>query len=344
MPAKKPKPTPKQIVLNEEQQAVVSALSGVWCCLSGPGSGKTQVVSARYAKLIQDGVPPENILSLSFTKGAAKNLQGRVEEQTSPLSINRTVAGSVTFHSLALSFAQTERDEFDFTIAEFPLATEPVANKLAGEAARRYELDFRTLRPRVSLWKRSRVSASQAVRDAEAALNAKELKLALAYKEYDKRCRAEGLLDFDSLMYQMVEILSKKKDVRDRWQYQYVMADESQDNCITDWQLLKLLTEQHGNLLCVGDPGQSVFGFRGASPKLFLEMELMFPGTTKLFLATNYRSSKDLVDFLKEIGPVPELASKFTTQNPGGPAPIIRGFANPVDEAAFVVSCIKEGL
>ena len=339
MPAKKP--TPKPLSLNEEQQAVVSAREGYWCCLAGPGSGKSACVVARFSELIKEGISPDEILSLSFTKVAAKNLRDRVEARVGKLNFNRT-AGAVTFHSLALKFAEEERNEFGFELADFPLATEPVANKLSSTSARRFDVDSRRLRAVASLYRRKRVGPTQAVRDAENHINAQELKLALAYKDYCKRQEAEGLLDFDSLMYHMVEILSKKKEVRLRWQFSFIMADESQDNCITDWQLLKLLSEKHGNLLCVGDPGQSVFGFRGASPKLFLDMEEMFPGTQKLYLATNYRSTSDLVEFLKKIGPIPSLAEKFHTPNASGSAPVVKGFLTPGSEAEWVVSQIKE--
>jgi DNA helicase-2/ATP-dependent DNA helicase PcrA len=342
MPTKK-KPIPKQIILNEEQQTVTNARAGLYACYAGPGSGKTSVAVRRMAAMIQEGVDPNSILALSFTATAARNLRDRVEALTGPLSITRT-AGSMTLHSLALKFAEEERNEFPFELADFPLATEPVAYKLSAEASKRYEIDPRSLRSAISLFKRNRVRPNQAVHDAEEKSDPKQIRLAMAYKAYDKKCREEKVLDFDSLMFEMVDLMSKKKEVRSRWQYQFVTCDEAQDCCRTDWELLKLLSEKYGNLLVVGDPGQSVFGFRGASPKLFLNMEEMFPGTRKLFLATNYRSTKELVGFLKEIGPVPELSEKFTTPNDQGIRPEIRGFTGPVDEAKWVVSKIKEEL
>ena len=340
MPPKKPKPVP-QITLNEEQQAVISARSGFYACYAGPGSGKTAVATRRIAALIQEGVDPNAILALSFTATGAKNLRERVELLTGPLSINRT-AGSMTMHSLGLKFAEEERNEFPFELADFPLATEPVANKLSSEAARRFEVDPRTLRSAISLYKRGRVRCSTAVREAEEKLDPKQLKLALAYKKYDGLLKENGVLDFDSIMFEMVDILSKKPDVRAKYQYLFVTCDEAQDCCKTDWELLKLLSEKHKSLLVVGDPGQSVFGFRGADPRMFLEMEKMFPGTKKLFLATNYRSSPEIVEYLKEIGPVPELSEKFHTGNKStGIKPEVKGFLSAVDEANWIVSQIK---
>jgi DNA helicase-2/ATP-dependent DNA helicase PcrA len=145
-------------------------------------------------------------------------------------------------------------------------------------------------------------------------------------------------------MFEAVELMEKKPEIRSRHQYEFVTCDEGQDCSKTDWDLLKLLSEKHKNLMVVGDPGQSIFGFRAASPKLFLEMDKMFPGTKKLFLATNYRSTKQLVEFLKEIGPVKELSEKFVTPNEEGIRPEVVGFKNAAEEAAWVISQIKGGL
>jgi DNA helicase-2/ATP-dependent DNA helicase PcrA len=338
MPAKKS--APKPILLNEEQQAVVNFGSGVVSVYAGPGSGKSRCATIRFAKLVKDGADPSEILSLSFTRTASENLKKRVEEQTGPLTFART-AGAMTFHGLGLRFAQEERNEFNFSLAEFPLATEPVAGKISAEASRRFDVDPRALRSQTSLWKRARVRPSAAIRACENSLDAKKLKLALAYKAYDAKLRENGVLDFDSLLYEMADLLEKKKDVRDRWQFQNVICDECQDCCLTEWQILKLVTEKHGNLMCVGDPGQAIFGWRGASNDLFLHMEKMFPSVQKLYLATNYRSTKALVGFLKEIGPVPELSNKFTTPNEEGVRPEIRGFVSSVQEAEWILSEIK---
>lgn len=328
---------------NEEQSIAINFDSGVASVYAGPGSGKSFVLTERYIRLLQNGVPNEETLLLSFTSTAAKNLLTRVEERIGKISAERK-SGSCTFHGLALAFAQSERHEFNFELADFPLCDEPQANRLSGEAARRHEVDPRNLRSYVSIWKRKRLRPSSVVKSCEDKLDAKGLKLALAYKKYDALLRENGILDFDSLMFEMVDILSRKPAVLERWQYQHIMADESQDNCLNDWELLKLLSSKYGNLLCVGDPGQACYGFRGAEAKLFLEMDKMFPGTQKLFLATNYRSTKQLVGFLKGIGPVPELAEKFTTPNDEGVRPEVVGFRNSAEEAAYVISKIKEGL
>ncbi len=338
MPAKKS--APKPITLNEEQQVVVSAREGFFQTVAGPGSGKSACLVARFAALIQEGISPDDILSLSFTRTAAKNLRDRVETQVGQLTTTRT-AGAVTFHSLALSFAQLESHEFGFELAEFPLAGEPVANKLSGTAARRYEVDPRSLRSVVSLWKRRRLRPAALVKEFESKLDAKSLRLALAYKDYEKKCRDEGVLDFDSLIFEMVELLDKKPEVRSRWKRNWLQLDESQDMSKIEWDLAKLVSGK--SVLAVGDVSQGIYGFRGSDPRLFAAMSESFPGTQTLYLACNYRSSPEIVNFIRPIAASQDLATKFHTGNPSGPAPKVIGFNNPLEEAAWVVKSIKEG-
>lgn len=339
MPAKKS--APKPITLNDEQRAVVSARLGCFQVVAGPGSGKSACLVSRYAELIKEDISPDDVLSLSFTKTASKNLTDRVESLVGPLITTRT-AGARTFHSLSLAFAVEERNEFPFTLAEFPLADEPKANRLSADASRRFEVDPRALRTASSLWRRKRISPLAAVKDCENRVDAKGLKLALAYKDYCKRCEAEGLLDFDAMIYWMVEILSKKKDVQKKWVRDWVQLDESQDMSKIEWDLAKLVSGK--SVLAVGDISQGIYGFRGSDPKLFAEMDLIFPGTKTLYLACNYRSSPQIISFIKPIAASQELASRFHTNNPPGPEPEIRGFLSPVEEANWVVSQIRGGL
>lgn len=326
---------------NEEQKEVINTRSGYICCMAGPGAGKTSVLVERLVTLIKEGVSASDLISLSFTSTAAKNLRSRVEDRVGKLTTTRT-AGCVTFHSLALSFATEEHEAFPFKLADFPLATEPVSNKLSADAARKYEIDPRGLRSAVSLFKRRRISAKQAVRNAENSLKAADLKLALAYQTYDKKCADQGLLDFDSLIYQMVEILDKKPEVRQRWIRDYQQLDESQDMSKIEWDLSKLIAGK--SVLAVGDVSQGIYGFRGSDPRLFKDMSEIFPGTKTLYLSCNFRSSPEIVDFIRPISATQDLAGKFHTPNASGPAPLIRGFANAAEEAAWVIQSIKRNL
>ena len=333
------KPAPKPISLNEEQQAVVNLGVGKFACLAGPGSGKSACISARYARLIREGVSPDDILALSFTNTASKNLTDRVEAQVGKLSSKRK-SGATTFHGLGLAFAIEERDEFPFELAEFPLSPEPVSSRFCSVAARRFEVDRRSLQSYCALRKRERVGYLKAVSRAENSLDAGELKLALAYKAYEKALRDAGVLDFDGLIFHMVEILAKKPEVRQRWVRDWIMVDEAQDCAKIEWELVKLIAGK--SLLAVGDTSQGVYQFRGSAPELFAEMDKLFPGTQTLFLSANYRSSKSIVDFIRPYAASQELAQKFHTENEPGPPPVVKGFVNSADECAWVVSQLKE--
>lgn len=336
-----PKPSPKPIALNEEQQAVVSLGEGRFSCLAGPGSGKTAVLVQRTVRFLQEGVSPDDLLNLSFTNTAAKNLTDRVEAQVGKLTTTRK-AGATTLHGLSLAFAIEERNEFGFDLQEFPLATEPVANKLSAEAGRRFEVDRRTLRSYVSLRKRERVRATTAVKRAEDKLDAAELKLALAYKQYDKALREAGVLDFDSLILEMVEILDKKPAVRQRWVRDWIQVDEAQDCAYIEWELIRLISGK--SVLCVGDCSQGIYGFRGSDPKLFADMGKIFSGCQTLFLGTNYRSSPQIVEFIKPYAASEELSSRFRAHKTDGPVPKIVGFLSPADECAYVIKQIQEAI
>jgi DNA helicase-2/ATP-dependent DNA helicase PcrA len=333
------KPAPKQITLNEEQQAVVSARNGHWQCLAGPGSGKSACLVSRFTELIKEGVSPDNILSLSFTRTAANNLRDRVEAQVGKLTTTRT-AGAQTFHALGLAFALEERDAFPYELAEFPLCGEPVANRMAADASRRMEVDPRRLRALVSLWKRRRLRPAQIIREAESSLRADDLRLGLAYKEYQKKLTAAGVLDFDDLILEMVSILEQKPKVRLHHKYDWLQIDEAQDCSKIEWTLAQLISGR--SVLAVGDLSQGLFSFRGSDSKLFGNMGELFPDTKTLYLGRNYRSTPEIVDFIRPYATSQDLASKFHTTNEHGPLPLVRGFKNSSDEALWVISEIKK--
>lgn len=327
--------------LNAEQEAAASTREGSYCVLAGPGAGKSSVLVERFARLLHEDIPSTDILSLSFTSEAAKSLRGRVEARGLELVKNDRVSGFVTFHSWALSGVTAEHERFPFHLAAFPLATEGQCAKIIGEAARKFETHYRDLAPWISLQKRNRVRPTEALKQAE-----KEgvgQKLALAYKQYDEKLREMGVLDFDSLLLEMVTLLETNAEVRARYQYKFCQMDEAQDTDLLQFRLLQLLTEEHGNLFAVGDAGQSIFSWRGAQPEYFLHMEQFFPGCQKLFLATNFRSTQSIVDMLRVIGPVKELAEKFVTSNELGVPPTIVQFPDETREAKAIAVLIENG-
>lgn len=323
---------------NPEQQEAVNVREGYYAVLSGPGSGKTSVLAERYNQLLASGEEPQDILSLTFTRAAAREMASRVPKVTT--TVGERPFGFRTFHSLALDFAVQERDAFPFPLAAFPLATGGQVWKFTGEVARRYAgMDVKQLLSWMSFQKRNGIRPPEAV---ESAGDIRERTFALAYKEYEERCRRLGVLDFDDLLLYMVEILESYPDVRKRWAYKWVQVDESGDADLTQWKLVKLLSQKHGNVFAVGDFRQVIYQWRGAEPKLFKEFHEMFPDCKYIYLNNNYRSTKAIVEFCQAISPDKDNAAILCTENEQGEPVEIKGFASPLVEARWVVERIKD--
>lgn len=319
---------------NDEQASVINFTDGVASVQAGPGSGKTFVLTQRYARLIQEGLArPEDILCLTFTNSSAKSMRSRAEEIVAIPEVKRT-SGWMTFHSLALAFTLQERDQYPFKLAEFPLAADSLVNRAAFDAAKRHGVEPKPLKAWMSLQKRSGLNPAQALAVAET--EGKNEKYALAYKEYESTLQKVGVLDFDSLIKEMHSVLTLKEDVRKRWQYKYIQVDEAQDCDRLQWFLLNLLSPR--NLMVVGDAGQCLYSFRGSSSQDFLELgDLLGRDIKKFFLGRNHRSSASIVSMVKKVSPYEELAARFEAVHPEGAEPTITGYLNDTDEAQAIV-------
>jgi superfamily I DNA/RNA helicase len=321
--------------LNEEQLKVVNAGNGIWKVEAGAGAGKSSVLVERTIRLINEGVNPSNILLLSFTAEAAKNLRTRMEDRVEVPAISQT------FHSFSLGFATKEHDQFPFPLADNPLATEGVAAKIGYELANKYKTNYRALRSYISLQKRNRIDPKSAIAYAEK-MN-KDQSLALAYKQYNAKLREAGLLDFDSLIEETVNLMEKRADIRARHQFEYLMVDECQDLSRDQYDLVKLLIEQHGNALFTGDGNQAIYAWRGGHNELFLSLQDNFPNVKRLFMGVNYRSTKKIVEYVKSVAPIKnELLEHFRTDNEEGIEPEIRMYSTSGREAEEVVKQIKQ--
>lgn len=203
--------------------------------------------------MLREGVSYDDILVLSFTSEAAKQLRDRLEKKVTVPPTKR-LAGMLTFHSWALNFCAEEHGNFAFPLLSNPLATEGQCAKKGYELASKYNVNYRVLRSWISLQKRSRVDPVEALKRAEK-LNENQ-SLALAYKKYDAWLYETGCLDFDSLILEAVKLLETRPDIRAKYQYRFLMSDEFQDSTILEYSLLKLLSEKYKNLLVVGDQNQ----------------------------------------------------------------------------------------
>ncbi len=313
--------------LNEQQRLVVNAIDGVWVTIAGPGSGKTHCMVERLLNMIGRGIQMSQILNLTFTNSAAT-------EAASRAGLTNAEAIFRTFHSFALELIKKERSYIPFKLSESVIPVRGEEYQLLFDLVKQFPAipSFKSLQSKLSEWKRANVEPEEAMRNAVGP----EYYYALAYEEYEKKCREQGWLDFDSLMREAVKLLEINEDVRKRHQKKYLSVDECQDTDIVQFKLLKLLFS--GNIMVVGDENQLIYEWRSAQPGNLSSFEKNFPGARILYLGQNYRSTKSLVEFFKQILPVDNgLASHMMTQNEQGVPPVLIRYPDSDTEVRHVL-------
>ncbi|MGH7745056.1 MAG: ATP-dependent helicase [Candidatus Dormibacteria bacterium] len=318
--------------LDADQQAIVNALTGVYICLAGPGSGKTKIVVARYLNLLMHGISEKDILSLTFTAEAAAEMAKR-SGVVDAKNVFRT------FHSFVLDLMQKEREHVPFKMIPSILPWEFQDYELRQELARTYPVIGKAdaLKDYIESQKNQAITPEQAAARASGV----EYFYALAYRDYERRCREEGWLDFGSLMDEAVKLLEMNEQVRNRHKRKYIQVDEFQDTDLIQVKLLTLIFD--GNLLVVGDSGQALYEWRGAHPDIMAQVPQYFPGAKTMYLGTNYRSTGALVEMVKQITPVDNgLASHMRTSNPYGEKPTFTKYGDDYEEAVKVLEKVTD--
>ena len=299
------------IELNSEQQAGVEAVDGNWVMIAGPGSGKTRVLVERYMRMRMRGIPDRDILNLTFTNAAAKEMADRVGLLNSDQVFR-------TFHSFCLELLKQERRFLPFKTVDSIIPVRGEQFALMKDLLKTYRgiRSYKSLSDRISEWKCANVSPEVAIEIAEQG-DEEDYFCANAYSDYERRSREEGWLDFDSLVKETVALLEVNEDAKRRAQRKYLAVDECQDTDVTQFRLLRLLYS--GNVFAVGDANQLIYEWRSAQSGNLSSFERLFPGTKTLYLGQNYRSTQKLVEFFKQILPVDNgLASHMVSQRPLG--------------------------
>lgn len=317
------------MILNKEQSEAAQAIDGVWVVISGPGSGKTTVMIQRYLNLLSKGVPTKDILNLSFTNAAASEMVKRA----GLLDAEKVFR---TFHSFAIDLLKKEKEHLPFQLCEtvIPVATEDY--KLLFDLVRSFPAinNFRTLKEKISVWKRENVEPEQAIEESRH--KGVEYFYSLAYERYQEQCRVEGWLDFDDCIKETVRLLETNEEVRARHKKRYIAVDEFQDTDIVQLELLKLIFDK--NIFCVGDENQNLYSWRGSLKDNLTNFSQAFPGAKTLYLGQNYRSTGSLLKFFKEILPIDNgLASHMMTENDLGIEPVITEYEDDLQEANAVL-------
>jgi superfamily I DNA/RNA helicase len=306
---------------------------------AAPGSGKTACIVQRIRALLAEGVKPKELLSLTFTKEASKEMTERAELECEEKIFS-------TFHSWALAFIKREAHSLPFKV-KTDWHGMPAPLLLPLESTRVIAQICRTLPDRVQ-WKDAQSFVSRMKRsgitpeEAHAAVvNDGEYKFILAYQRYEKALRDKGVMDFDSIIIETSKLLRSDADVRMRNQYRFVQVDEAQDTDEIQAQAVKCITEAYGNVIWVGDTNQNMYSWRGAVGNLEAHVLSLFSDVKILPLAVNYRSTQAIVDYCKEIAPNQNASvTDLTTPNETGVAPTFRLYTREDEEAEGVIlSC-----
>lgn len=283
--------------LNLEQRRAVETTEGRVLILAGAGSGKTAVLTFRMAFLIREkGVPPSKILGLTFTNKAAREMEKRIGELV-PKELAKKVWLS-TFHSFCLKILREDIPHMGFT-KEFTLWDQSDVERVIKIIARdelSHETELPSMQPTFEAISRARAKGLKSEELEENSWHDAFTKK--VYKRLEDAFRAFNALDFDSLLFIAVELLSRFPDVLKKWQdrFQYVMIDEYQDTNPIQFRLTELLTRSHGNLCVVGDDDQSIYGWRGASIQNILDFDKEGIPATVIKLEENFRSTNTILE------------------------------------------------
>ena len=283
--------------LNKEQQQAVQHTEGPLLILAGAGSGKTKVLTVRIAHLLAQGVNPYEILAITFTNKAAKEMKSRVEGLVGDVA-NRIWLS--TFHSFCAKFLRFELDNFLGYNSNFTIYDTSDSQAVIKAALKALNLDDKyypvgAMIGDISDAKNKLLFASDFRKQAR---DFYQQKVADVYEYYERELRKNNALDFDDLLLVAVKLLQSNEAVLDKYskRFRYVMIDEYQDTNHAQYLLAKLLASHWKNIAVVGDADQSIYAWRGADIQNILDFEKDYPNCTSIKLEQNYRSTKIILD------------------------------------------------
>ncbi len=282
--------------LNPPQQRAVNTTEGALLILAGAGSGKTQVITTRIVHLLKDKrVPAENILAVTFTNKAAKEMNERVGAMAGPIAKGIVIS---TFHSLGVRILRRDIRALGFK-PNFSIYSSSDQAGVIRQAVRERDIDPKKIDPDQILWKISGlknrlIGPREFTPDSNSPL---EIAVAAVYPRYQELLKGFNAIDFDDIIMLSVGLL-KTPAILSYWQerFKYIMVDEYQDTNASQYLMISLLAKKHGNICVVGDDDQSIYGWRGAEVENILNFAKDYPGCVTIKLEQNYRSTGAILD------------------------------------------------
>jgi len=335
-----------ELELNPEQRRAVDYGAGPLLVLAGAGSGKTRVLTARVARLIQkEGERPERILAVTFTNKAAGVMRERIAEA---LGVEPRGLWIGTFHSISARLLRREGDRLQRG-ANFTIYAEDDSLRAIKRAMEEVDLDTQRwspnlIRARISDAKNALVSADEY---AASAFDLAAKATSQVYPVYERILARSNAYDFDDLLANAARLLEDVAEVGERYasRFRHVLVDEYQDTNHAQYRVIKRLAAGHGNICVVGDDDQSIYGWRGADIRNILDFERDFPGAEVVRLEENYRSTPSILDVANAVisnNRDRKEKSLRTRRSPGEPVQVIR-LSDERAEASWVVGEIQSG-
>ena len=332
--------------LNDRQKEAVEYMEGPLLILAGAGSGKTRVLTYKIAYLLEkEIVKPWQILAITFTNKAAKEMKERVEGLVGQVAQDMWLG---TFHSVCVRILKREIELLGYT-REFNIFDEIDKEKVLKEVSKKLNIDEKMypiglLKSEIS--KAKEVMKDEKMYQKEAMGDFRKEEIAKVYNLYQDTLRANNSIDFDDIIMLTVKLFLENPDRLMYYQqkFNYILVDEYQDTNKTQFLLISLLSSATGNICVVGDESQSIYGFRGADITNILNFEREFPNAKIVKLEENYRSTKNILNAANEV--IKNNSSKLDkvlwTQNEEGEKIEYKTLNNEYEEVEFVVDKIDE--
>jgi len=337
--------------LNEAQLAPAIHTEGPFMVIAGAGSGKTRVLTYRIAYLMSKGVDPFNILSLTFTNKAAREMKHRISQIVGVSEAKNLWMG--TFHSIFAKILRFEADKLGYP-SNFTIYDSQDSQRLISSIIKEMGLDkdiykYKQIQSRISSFKNSLITVKAYFNNPdlmEADAMAKRPRIGDIYNNYVDRCFKAGAMDFDDLLLKTNELLNRFPEVLAKYQtrFQYILVDEYQDTNHSQYLIVKALADRFQNLCVVGDDAQSIYAFRGANINNILNFQKDYSDAKSYRLEQNYRSTKNIVEAANSIidHNKTKLDKIVWTANDEGEKILVNRLPTDGDEGRYVASSIFE--
>ncbi|KAK0103022.1 hypothetical protein ONS96_005635 [Cadophora gregata f. sp. sojae] len=326
--------------LNQSQQAAVSSFADTLAILAGPGSGKTHTLTSRTAWLLAQGLQPWNIIVATFTVKAAREMKERIGKLIGNGTESKLILG--TFHSIARRYLARYGHLIDIK-KDFGIADSADSLAIIKRIVKRHDfmIDAKVARSRISGLK-ARTSVDHPIsRSKSGAKHVEEQEFEKCYAEYEEALRRSNLLDYDDLLLRCVDLLRNHPSCVSN--VEAVLIDEFQDTNLVQFDLMRLFAAHRKRITIVGDPDQSIYGFRAAEIKNYKRMLRQYPDTVTIALEENYRSSGAIL--LTSLNVIEQdssrVAKSLLATHTVGTRPVLRRLAGAHKEAQWIVTEIQ---